>query len=590
LTITEKREADSSIIIIIIIIIMGPRKEDDFDSSYQPFNYNGQNEGVGARNSTSRQKMRKLENVYSSPDFKGTKSRKPLGTSMDRCEQSDSYLDYGDLRGDKAMDRKAYKGKLTESSHGPDRNKIRIKRPSVMKRQKSTPDMKRQKSKPDMQRQKSKPDMKRQKSKPAMTRQKSTPDMQRQKSKPDMKRQKSTPDMPRHKSKPAMTRQKSKPAMTRQKSKPAMTRQKSKPAMTRQKSKPALSRQDSAPRGRPSLTRNASSKRSEMTRSRSGSNEGGRSNSRPRPTRRHSTTDVTSAPGKKDKTWRNKFKKVEERPKRGLIVIWLVVLAELAFDLGTTIIAFQAMMEDDDCCGYELNLGPLPLTVATPFIFLICLELTILIRAVVLTLWPSCMDKPADESEDGPKRSKLSKCLCCCLRWNVRVLLKFINVLVLLNPFFGCVIAWMLLYQSDKTESFIVLGLEGGSIILHFISVKLEDSVVTFKQFLFHCLPLVPFFVSVVLVLVYLKQEGVCYIVEKTVFQFNGCEICPDGFPPVDGNCVLANGTVISVGDSGIFDIPNDLDGLTAKTSLQGTFCGDDHEDYSTNFCFFDYA
>jgi hypothetical protein len=593
---------------------MGPRKkEEDFDSSYQTINYSGHKEGVGVpSNSKSREKMRKLESAYSSPKRNlsnpsnhSSKSRKPRGTSMDRCEQSDSYLDYGDINGEKAIGRKASKGKMNESFHGPDRNKIRVNRPSVnrqqskpaLTQQKSKPDMTRQKSKPALTQQKSKPDMKRAKSKPDMARQKSKPDMERAKSKPDIARQKSKPDMARQKSKPDMARQKSKPDMARQKSKPDMARQKSKPDMIRQKSKAAMSQQDSAPRGR-------SSKQLEMDRSRSGSKVGSRSNSRPRPSlgdKRHSTIDLASGapgkgppPGRKNQKWRDKFKKVEEKPRKGLIVIWVVVLAELAFDLGTTIIAFQAMMEEGECCGYTLNLGPLPLTVATPFIFLIILELLILVRAVVLTLWPSFLDKSAsdteDESEDGPKRSIISKCLCCCLRWNVKVLLKFINVLVLLNPFFGCVIAWMLLYQSDKTESFIVLGLEAGSIILHFISVKLEDSVVTFRQFLCHCVPLIPFLVSVALVLVYLKQEGVCYIVEKTVFQFNGCEICPDGFPPADGNCTLADGTVVSVGDSSLFDVPSDLDGLTGKTSLQGTFCGDEHEGYSTNVCFFDYA
>merc|ERR1712087_956175 len=118
------------------------------------------------------------------------------------------------------------------------------------------------------------------------------------------------------------------------------------------------------------------------------------------------------------------------------------------------------MLEDDNCCDYEMNLGPLPMSVAFPFIFLICLELTFLLRAVALTLWPSWIKKyqnngiTSEYLEHSQVRSKFMACLCCCLKWNVKLILKVINILVLLNPFFGCVIAWMLLYQSDKSESF----------------------------------------------------------------------------------------------------------------------------------------
>lgn len=523
---------------------MAPRRNDNLQSSLPRSNHNdGDSRSIAAR-----ERMRKLERAYSSPSARSSSPhhtkppRRVRGVpSADRFEKSDSSLDYGDL---------------TTSMH-QDRNKLRVTRPSV-KRQKSNKSagMKRTKSK-------------------------SPSPLIRQNSKPSLSRQNSTPKLPR------------------QTSKPKLPRQTSKPKLLRQKSKQPLARQQSATRGRPSLSRNASSKRMELARSQSNSNARSRSNSQPRPSlnRRHSATDVAvQVPSRRgDNNWRHKFKKIEEKPRRGLVVIWLVVLAELGFDLGTTIIAFRAMLEDHDCCGYELNLGPLPLTVATPFILLICLELSILVRAVALTLWPSLMDKKfsdtEDESEDGPKRSKLAKLLCCCLRWNVKILLKIVNALVIVNPFFACIIAWMLLYQSDKTESFIVLGLEAGSIILHFIAVKLEGSVATFKQFLLHCLPLVAFFASVALVLIYLKQEGVCYIVEEAVFQFQGCETCPDGFPPVDGNCDLGNGTVVAVADSSLFDINNfdDLDELTAKTSSQGTFCGDENDGYPTNFCFFDY-
>mmetsp|Transcript_7579 Transcript_7579/g.18238 ORF Transcript_7579/g.18238 Transcript_7579/m.18238 type:complete len:218 (-) Transcript_7579:215-868(-) len=214
---------------------------------------------------------------------------------------------------------------------------------------------------------------------------------------------------------------------------------------------------------------------------------------------------------------------------------------------------------------------------------------------MVLTMWPSILDSQSKkDDDDGTAQRWWRLKFCNCFKWHVKTLLKGINVLVLLNPFFGCIIAWMLLYQSDKDESFLVLGLEGGSIILHFISVKLEGSVQNFRQFLFHCMPLVPFIASVSLVLIYLKQEGVCYIVERSVFLFQGCEICPNGFPPIDGNCVLDNGTVVAIPDGGFLNIDdsilNNPGSLTKSTANQGTFCGDDNPGWDTNFCFFDYS
>lgn len=50
-------------------------------------------------------------------------------------------------------------------------------------------------------------------------------------------------------------------------------------------------------------------------------------------------------------------KKIEEKPSRSIVVVWLIVAAELGFDLGTTIIAFQAFLEEDSCCGNAIMLG-----------------------------------------------------------------------------------------------------------------------------------------------------------------------------------------------------------------------------------------
>lgn len=511
--------------------------------------------------------------------------------------------------------------------------KIRVNRPSINRQGSARPGMVRQASaRPGLQTRaaSARPTMTKKASvRPSMAKQTSTPVMAKQKSKKELKKEKSKKKLEKEKSKKALKKEKSKKKLEKEKSKKELKKEKSKKQVDKEPSRGNLQRtasrgnlqrtpsrgnlqrtpsrgnlQRTASRG-PGLERTLSPRNLQRTPSRSDLRRQGsglskqqsfkQKQARPGLHRTPSTQSVESFQEfqQRKRRW-EKFKKVEERPKRGLVVIWLVVLAELSFDLGTTIIAFRAMLQDDDCCGEPLNLGPLPLSVATPFIFLIVLELFILLRAMVLTMWPSILDhQKKQQNEDG--KAQTSRCFCNCFRWSVKTLLKVINVLVLLNPFFGCIIAWMLLYQSDKDESFLVLGLEGGSIILHFISVKLEGSVQNFRQFLFHCMPLIPFLASVTLVLVYLKQEGVCYIVAQAVFQFSGCEICPNGFPPINGNCVLENGTIVAINDSGFLDVEdsilNNPGDLTKASANQATFCGKDHIgwDNNTNFCFFGY-
>jgi hypothetical protein len=50
-------------------------------------------------------------------------------------------------------------------------------------------------------------------------------------------------------------------------------------------------------------------------------------------------------------------KEIEEKPSRSIVLVWLIITAELGFDLGTTIIAFQSFLDEDSCCGRPINLG-----------------------------------------------------------------------------------------------------------------------------------------------------------------------------------------------------------------------------------------
>mmetsp|Transcript_15146 Transcript_15146/g.24508 ORF Transcript_15146/g.24508 Transcript_15146/m.24508 type:complete len:396 (-) Transcript_15146:72-1259(-) len=354
---------------------------------------------------------------------------------------------------------------------------------------------------------------------------------------------------------------------------------------------------------------------------------------------------------------------VEAVPPKSLVFIWILMAAELGFDLVTTIIAFAATIGDQYCCGNTIFLGPLPLTTTIPFFLLILAELSFLGRAILLTLWPSGFGDPewansaeekegagfevelaeartgtedpdsseerdmpvttcgkaneGSEKEDeeielsardgvavsmgqckeyepqyiGAANSKndakfsLRRLLCGCMKWKARVVLNVLNLLTLLNPFFGCLIAWMLLYKSDKNEAFVVLGLEGFSIILHFISVRLEGGLRTWCSRLIHSITVLPFLVSVILMLVYLREGGVCYVVESQLFLFSGCELCPDTFEPPDANGMCGNATLSGAGgvveDFENFDITN-IGALAERGAYQGSYCSE-----KVNFCFY---
>lgn len=281
-------------------------------------------------------------------------------------------------------------------------------------------------------------------------------------------------------------------------------------------------------------------------------------------------------------------KEVEEKPPRSLIIIWAIVAAELGFDFATTVIAFNSFLTEETCCGSPIQLGSLPMATTVPFFMLIVAELTFLLRAIALTLWPSMMkdeedNEVTDSNGERQQRSRFRRYLCCFFRFKIKVLLQFLNLMVLLNPFLGCIIAWMLMYQSDKKEAFIVLGMEGASLILHFISVKLEGGLKTWKQIAFNCIPVLPFAFSIGLVLFYLKEGGVCYLVDQKLFKFTGCEIC-------DINGVLMpcpNSTNIFSDITNQLDSFQDVKDSVLGRSIQGTYCATNPEERS--FCFYDY-
>jgi hypothetical protein len=251
----------------------------------------------------------------------------------------------------------------------------------------------------------------------------------------------------------------------------------------------------------------------------------------------------------------------QRNAKAPLVVIWLLVAGELGLDLVTTIISFLAYEQSDYCCGTLIDLGNWALGITIPFFCLILVEMFLLAWNIQTSLWPDfCKSKKLTEMNDlevqvrehptedlRPKRA-----------------LAALNCVVILNPFFGFLVSWLLLYQSSKQDSLIVLGLEGGALILHFLSVYLENHRKTVCSMAIHLLPIVPFVVLIALILFYLELGGVCYVDGR--FWYQGCEICGNGLPPPPGSesCPPEYG----------------------NNSTTGTFCGASLEE---SYCWFSY-
>jgi len=223
-----------------------------------------------------------------------------------------------------------------------------------------------------------------------------------------------------------------------------------------------------------------------------------------------------------------------ETPPKGVIIIWSLIAIELLFDLVTTAIAFMAFFaESRECCNEEIDTGVLrvmPLATSIPFAFLVLSELLFLLRAMRLTMWPPNLT----HEELDPNRSCFSKLFCGS---NPGIMIFAINLLTIINPYCGFIIAWMLIYQSDEREAFFVIGMECVSIILHFISVHYEGQARTFANKVMHSLVILPFLATGVLLSWFLQVKGICYNSDLELFWFDGCEVCPNGLRPENGYC-----------------------------------------------------
>ena len=280
-----------------------------------------------------------------------------------------------------------------------------------------------------------------------------------------------------------------------------------------------------------------------------------------------------------------------------LVVIWCVVIAELTLDLVTTVISFIALVGDDTCCGFEIELGRLSLGATIPFLVLILVELGLLFYSIRLTLRASrkpedqqaAAQKAKDAKGEGEKAENARQKSLRSVWRNLRPAgstqdagpwFKAINVLVLLNPFFGCVVAWILLYQTSKAEAFSVLGLEGMSILLHWTSVYLEGHEQNRWTIALHLSPLLPFLVTCTVMLIFVWKEGVCYLVEEGKFNFEGCRVCADKTLPAE----IKDGITLETDKINFDDFNRQYVCGDGSEPTPGEYCS-----LTTNFCFYAY-
>ena len=146
---------------------------------------------------------------------------------------------------------------------------------------------------------------------------------------------------------------------------------------------------------------------------------------------------------------------------------------------------------------------------------------------------------------------------------------RLINILVLLNPLFGMLIAFMLLYEADETECFIVLGFETVSMILHWVGLYVEGTPQTKWTLLVHCFPMLPYIILVIVIVVTVNQGGVCYVPALQLFAYDGCQLC------------------ILDGDPAPPDELSDECPTTEYSLVRGTYCSE--SDPSQNYCWYAY-
>lgn len=260
-----------------------------------------------------------------------------------------------------------------------------------------------------------------------------------------------------------------------------------------------------------------------------------------------------------------------------LMIVWILISCELILDFVTTVISFMAVVNDGEtvCCEQPIDPGRgFPLAITIIFLLITLLEIILLIKCIRTYMMVTGGSTAGNESSSSNSNNAGTNC-CSKLYYTIlpgglkgltsghAAWFRLINLLVLLNPFCGFIVAYILLDRANKEESFLVLALECGSMVLHWISIYIENKIEPKNRitFWFYALfPMIPFLVTVILIIILLQKGGICYLTGDDVFWIKGCELCQDTMLPRgdDGGCSngvgIVQGSYCSPNDNGDFD------------------------------------
>lgn len=271
-------------------------------------------------------------------------------------------------------------------------------------------------------------------------------------------------------------------------------------------------------------------------------------------------------------------------PPREKIITWNLLVIMLVLDLVIAVIAFSAFSgAKRECCGESFQRGALPWVTAALFFFLVLVEVILLNRAIFVTLSPRSVRENDDEEKQNRKRNDpsavsvsgasttasdddhVSSKFCCLSGSSPNSLISIVNFLTVINPYFGFLIAWVLMYQAEKGSSIAVICLVTITILLHLMSLYLQRTVRKWWVKLIHASILLPFLCTIVMVGWYGQQDGICYNVDGESFWHTGCEVCGNGSPPVNGN--LCAESIFTNGDFQTIYTAFDLEALSQADS-----------------------
>eukprot|EP00980_Cylindrotheca_fusiformis_P002658 scaffold622_cov102-Cylindrotheca_fusiformis.AAC.7 len=246
---------------------------------------------------------------------------------------------------------------------------------------------------------------------------------------------------------------------------------------------------------------------------------------------------------------------------RATVFSWNLIVIELILDLVVAVLALAvfAKSKREACCGEPYQRGSFPWIVSVVSLCWVLLEVILLNRAVFATLSQRSVSRTSappntrehqhhqrNKDSDGgssivgvPSSTASNDDAGSSTVWCHNSLMSKVNFLTILNPYLGFLIAFLLMYQAEQGASTVAVCIVSINTLLHLISIYLQRNSAAIRKLwvkLAHGSILLPFLCTICLAAWYGQQDGICYKVDSESFGLHGCELCPDGSIPVNGN------------------------------------------------------